>query len=75
MSVFSDDDLKRLKELLDDQQASGFFTEDMARRILARLSAAEANMGGHSVDCPKVIGKCICTKESRDKAWRAAAGK
>ncbi len=39
--AFTDEDLKRLKELLDDTKASGFFTEDMARGIIARLEAAE----------------------------------
>lgn len=39
--MFTDDDLKRLKELLNDPQASGFFTEEMAKGILARLEAAE----------------------------------
>lgn len=82
---FTDDDLARLTELLDDPQASGFFTEDMARGILARLAAAEKCMDrswmGHTKACQK--GKnlsggpsvCICDMGDLYMKWRKAAGK
>lgn len=38
---FTDDELLTLKKLIDDPEASGFFTEDMARRLIGRLEAAE----------------------------------
>ena len=65
-TVFSDADMNRLKDLLDDPQASGFFTEETARGLLARLDAAEACI-------PHVYAN-----RERFRAlekWRKAAGK
>jgi DNA-binding MltR family transcriptional regulator len=38
---FTDDDLQQLKDDLNNPQASMFFTEDMARRLIARLEDQE----------------------------------
>lgn len=75
---FTDDDLNLLKaeteEAISDEISVSLSGPRMAD-LIARLDVAEANMGGHSRDCPREIGKCICTKEARDKAWRKQAGK
>jgi hypothetical protein len=77
---FTDADLARLHELLDDPQSSGFFTEDTARRIIARMEAAEKTI---------TIARAVilnCTDESMHEPlsiayadvmqeWRKAAGK
>lgn len=76
---FTDDDLKDLKDLLGDPQASGFFTEEMANGILARLEAAEkkAAYASHTYHCP-MLGleePCQCGLQSIDQSWRLKAGK
>lgn len=85
MTTFTDDDLKRLKEIQDE--ANYRFQIDKGNgdpgsdrwvtlaALIARLEAAEANMGGHSGPCENSGGQCICTKGHREIAWRKVAGK
>lgn len=66
---YGDIELAELKILMDDPQSSLFFTEDMMRRLLARLEAAESV-------CNSIYPNNIGTEiAAAIKAWRRLARK
>jgi len=80
MSVFLDDDLKRLKEDLEKHGSDIFEPIELWQALLARLEAAENIIeysAGHDEDCDEVQSgdKCSCEYDKLYEAWRKAAGK
>lgn len=74
--TFTDEDLKQLKDDIEKTEKSGDCIHILTphlKALLARLEAAERNMGGHSEKCSKE--QCLCSKKDRELAWRKLAGK
>lgn len=57
---FTEDELLDLKNLIKDPSATGFFTEDMARRLIARMEAAEQCAYGLEAVCEVECTGCGC---------------
>ena len=89
MKPFTDEDMRRLKEELQERTSlgdlygDGYLGPDKMKALLARLEAVELilNKGvslTHTEDCDKVEHhdlKCTCGSERRWEAWRKKAGK
>lgn len=69
---FTDDDLKAFK-IHTMAHGGDAFVQGKTLALIARLEAAECNMGGHSAKCSDL--ECVCSKKDREAAWRKAAGK
>lgn len=76
--AFTDDDLKRLKELKGDWRGISMPNEAIAA-LLARLEAAEAviESDSHTERCVDEFMKngCTCGFQEAINRWRKAAGK
>lgn len=72
MSVFSDDDLKRLKEQARDQKYGEPIIDLDVKALLDRLEAAERIVE----DTKLGHGNCICKHCAGNyEAWKKASGK
>lgn len=70
---FSDERLKQFKDAMETAKPEAYiFNSNDIHPLLARLEAAEANMGGHSTKCTDK--NCVCSKKDREEAWRRAKG-
>lgn len=65
---FTDEDLKRLKLFMKDDQ--GAYWAKATRGLIARLEAAELAIETFYADC-----QCECCTDSHYQVWRKAAGK
>ena len=82
MTPFTDEDLNRLKETLNNRSlvSENFANNSNLLALIVRLEAAEKiaeDNGGHDEDCDECSssGPCSCGYEDNDKAWRKAAGR
>lgn len=81
--TFTDDDLNRLKQLINEDYAIYRLDEPTTRALIARTEASERK--GKAASELREAGQAICDPctysllerefELADKAWRAAAGK
>lgn len=73
--TFTDDDLKRLKVILEDDVQGCVILPQHLRHLLARLEAAEECLELPHMKHTEETNDMKCTFCSRYKAWCKAAGK